>query len=221
MFLFPVTIPEEPYYKRSRYTIKIIYIYRKVENFVNFKINWNMIRDVERIPPNIEPLSDEYFLLLKSNLPVFEFFCHTINQVINLEYCFSACRFQYKRYCDTYIKGMICCRKCVNKCSCKDVEGCKIRKQTLSYMSLYFSELMKRRDILKKMRRGFGYKRNFKGDGPQIYFNVGKLEMIPTMMSYNKLARTNGRKMLKERKCVERRISKETRKLRIERELST
>jgi len=220
MFLFPITIPAEPYYKRSKYTTKIIYIYRKVENFISFKINWNMVRDVERIQPDIEPLSSEYFMLIKSNLPVFEFFCHTVNQVINLEYCFSTCRFQHKRYCNMYIKGMICCRKCENKYSCKNIDSCKMRKQTLLYMSLYFSELMKKRDIVKKMRIGFGYKRNYKGEGPQIYFNVGKSPIVHIMPSYNKLAKTNGRKMFTERKRIAKQFSKETRKLRAEKELT-
>ena len=211
-FLFPITIPGEKYYRDSKYTTKIIYINRKVENIINHSVDLNMVRNVNRVCPNIEPMSEEYFLILRETLPVFEFFCHTVDMIVNLDYCFSSCRFQHKRYCDTYLRGTICCRICDDRYSCKNIDDCKKRRLTLLYMSLYFSELMKKPNIVIKMRRGLGYKRNYKGDGAQIYFNVGTMP-ISIFNRHNQVTSVkHARKMLNKRRLEAKRYVKKTRR---------
>jgi hypothetical protein len=157
-------------------------------------------------------MSEEYFLILREFLPVFEFFCHKVDMIVNLDYCFSSCRFQHKRYCDTYLKGTVRCMICEDRYSCKDIESCKKRKLALMYMSLYFSELMKKPNIVIKMRRGLGYKKNYNGEGAQIYFNVGdkpisKFNRLNQMTSIK-----HARKMLNKRRLEAKRYVKRIRR---------
>ena len=200
MFLFPVTIPAEPDYRASKYTSKIIYISRKVEYIVPYMINWDRVRDVERTHPGVVVMSDEYFQILHENLPAFEFFCRTVDMIVSLDYCFSTCRFKYKRCCDTYIRGTVCCKACNRRYSCEDIDNCESRRLTLMYMSLYFSELMKKTNIVRKMRHGLGYKKNYHGEGAQIYFNVGRLYLSVFHRHNNNPAIRHNRKMFFKRK---------------------
>lgn len=214
MFLFPITIPGPLYYTKNKYTSKVIHIFRRIGGFVKYIINWDKVRDVDRIHPDIDSMGEEYFALLRDRLSVFEFFCHSVDTIVNLDYCFSSCRFKYKRYCGKYLKGTVACLACKTMLGCNKIEQCESRKLTLMYMSLYFSELMKKPNIVLKMRRGLGYKRNYNGEGAQIYFNVGTMP-VSRFSRFNQIASIKkAKRMLNKRRLIAKRFNRKKRKLR-------
>jgi len=199
-FLFPVTIPETPTYRLNKFTSKVIYLSRTIDYVIGYQINWDMVRNVERACPNVEYLSDEYFDILRSTLPIFEFYCYQTDMMVNLDYCFSSCRFKFKKSCDEYLRGLICCRPCQARYSCSNRDNCEARRSTLMYMSLYFSELMRRPSIVLKMRKGISFKKNYLGQGAQIYFNVGSLPDSKNRRKNSNPSILIGRKMLQKRR---------------------
>jgi len=177
-FLFPVTnSSEKSYYNQNVYTAKIIQIERTVVKRGHWVVNHSLNRIVCRKHPEIQNGDEEYFFTIRKMLPVVRFYCYRLDKLVYISYCLIKCRWSDKTRCRLFINREWGCLDCSKKLTCvsNTKNSCVSKLNVVRVVSLYFSELLKRLQVVYIMRFGRGYRKNFKGIGPQLYKAVGRM----------------------------------------------
>jgi len=195
--LFPITNEgSKKYSKNKKHGGVVVVAKRVVVKRTPFVLVAEKVRTVKRVPKRGVNLS----MMYRACYPVNEFFCHDIGNIISLAFCFSTCRLKLKLKCKLYMGQLWGCLRCPygNRWqTCKQIDDCAHVDAIATIVNGYFSYLYGfDHSIIKRMRYGLGYKKNFMGYGPQIYHNVGLLptNMLPHRLRTEKIAMAHLRK---------------------------
>ena len=177
--LFPVSRKGKIYFRKSRYTVAVIFSNEEVKDRVPYLHCLNSPNDnIERKPHRPFLSKQVYLEIIKSLLCLNRVYCDKEKIMVDLKYCFSSCRFAKKIGCNVYMNRLWGCMACEDgfhtTCNKDKLENCTFRKYHSRLVQFYFSQLCYYDYLtLNKFKYGAGYKKNFMGIGPQIYFNVG------------------------------------------------
>jgi len=213
-FLLPVSRNKIIARRIRKYVQAVIYVTREVKQRICHKVNFKKVRNVKREPKQIKYLSEEYFNILKEQLPIIEFYCHLLKGIATVEYCLLCCRWSYKSKCPVFLGGLWGCLACNSFIdgTCLDRKECGFYRYYINLFSMYFSELIKNKSYLSMMAYGHGFVDNAKGYGPQIYLNIRspqrrKAKAITLGISYFKFI-----KFLKKSEIGKKRIKRKKRR---------
>jgi hypothetical protein len=176
-YLFPISnCNAKPYKKKANRPLSI-FIERNINRRLSWRIVVRKIRDVKRIHPNIIIFGNEFYFIIKENIPVFYFQCEKTNTMVNINHCLLDCRWSFKKRCTLFIGGFWACLGCTRKncfLNCKIRSTCIKRHHVIDWVSLYFSYLMRQNNVIKKLRYGIK-NRNRNTINTSIYNGVGKI----------------------------------------------
>jgi len=180
-FLLPVSSDQVKSSRRLKLNPQIIQIKRSVNHHRKWRIVRNKIRDVCRVHPKIDLGGLEYFTLLREHIPVCNYYCKTLNRLVDINHCLTFCRFQNKTRCDIFMHGYWACLSCPHGNryeTCTKIKSCIDRLHIIDWVSLYFSELMKLSHIVYRMRYGVIGRKKFPGKNtkPQLYLSAGWID---------------------------------------------
>ena len=208
-FLLPVSTREFPGRTKNKYDSTTVHVSRVVKNRPRYTVKKRIKVTYKR--PDIEYLSVEYFSLIKDNMCIYYFHCPILKQIVSVDKCLLMCRWKHKGRCNIFLHALWGCLACPSHNhfdSCTLLAKCSHRRIAYRWLSLYYSELLKLKHIVRML--SFGKVKNFRGNGPQLFDSVGHKKHKIIRSSKSLARKIANRRAYSRRKKMLRRLRRTT-----------